>query len=117
MFEFHCNQQRHDHAEDCLKDCVIERVQRVRNQQCRNRTDQLPKRHENNDGDHQAQHMRDKLFEAFIKAEDVPLQTQCVEIPAQPVFLSVHDWVPGWPPIRRAHTAGCGLHMLRAKVS
>jgi hypothetical protein len=61
--------------------------------------------------------MRDKLFEAFIKREYVPLQTQCIEIPAQPAFLSVHDLASGRAWIRRARTAGGGLHVRRAKVS
>src|ERR1700761_8204423 len=50
--------------------------------------------------------MCDNLFEAFIKGEYAPPRTQRIEIPAHPVFLSVHDLAPGRPPMRGVHTAG-----------
>ena len=49
--------------------------------------------------------MRNKLLESFIKCEHVPLQTQRIEIIAQPAFLSFHDLVPGRPSLHRQSTA------------
>jgi hypothetical protein len=56
MLEFHRDQQCHDHAEDRLEHCMIQRVERPRPQQHGDRPYQLPQRYDN---DHRRHHAQD----------------------------------------------------------
>jgi len=91
MLEFHRDQQRHHHAENRLKDRMIQRIERPRQRQRYDRPNQLPQRYDDDHRDHDAQDVGDDLLEALVEGQHAPLQPIFVELHANLGWLA-HGW-------------------------
>ncbi|EXC07115.1 hypothetical protein J627_3669 [Acinetobacter sp. 1245593] len=79
MLELHGDEQRHDHAEHGLEDLVIERIERIDDQQAEDDRDQLQQRDHDDHGNDCGQRERDHLFEALVERHHCPLGTKCFD--------------------------------------
>ncbi len=79
MLELHGDEQRHDHAEHGLEDLVIERIERIDDQQAEDDRDQLKQRDHDDHGNDCGQRERDHLFEALVERHHCPLGTKCFD--------------------------------------
>ncbi len=79
MLKLHGDEQRHDHAEHGLEDLVIERIERIDDQQAEDDRDQLQQRDHDDHGNDCGQRERDHLFEALVERHHCPLGTKCFD--------------------------------------
>ncbi|ENV25914.1 hypothetical protein APD11_00870 [Acinetobacter baumannii] len=90
MLKLHGDEQRHDHAEHGLEDLVIERIERIDDQQAEDDRDQLQQRDHDDQGNDCGQRERDHLFEALVERHHCPLGTKCFDR-VQLLFLHRHS--------------------------